>query len=125
MHPTENGDHMYINFSNMQVLIDNINQTICSLKTAKEKIEYERQRLALNTELEDVRDDMKKTAYSLEEKIYSAEKLKLSLVKISELYAVGEERIKDTIEGGRSPFKIKFYPKVLLQTKTDFRWTIE
>lgn len=116
---------MYINFSEVQGLAENLEQTVFCLKRAKEKIEYERKRLALNSELDDVAADLKITAEKLGDRILTARKLRLSLIKISQLYANGEERIQDSIEGGRCPFKLHFIPMHNLISKTDFRWSIE
>lgn len=125
LHPAEIGEFMYINFSNIQSLIENLDNTVYSLVRAKEKIEYECRRLVQNTELEDVIADMKRTADQLENEVLTAKKLKLSLIKISELYMNGEEHIKDAIEGGKAFSKIKFVPYHKLNTNLGFRWTIE
>lgn len=116
---------MYINFSNIQGIIDNLNKSVCSLVKAKEKIEYERKKLALNTELEDVIADMKRTSDRIENEIETAKKLKLSLIKISELYANGEERIKDRIEGERKVNKREYSAYQNIIAEGDIRWKIE
>lgn len=124
-HPTDNGDYMYINFSNMQSMIEKLDQTVCCLAQAREKIEYERKRLSYNSELEDVIAALKKEYDKLENEILTAKQLKISLIKISELYINGEERIKDTIESGILSGKISFVPFCKLSSNLDFRWTIE
>lgn len=123
--PPKYGNYMYINFTEMQMLIEKLDQTVCTLVRTKEKIEYERKRLASNTEHEDVRAVIKKTADKLDDEILAAKKLRLSLAKISEIYISGEQRINDAVEGEICSVKSGFCPMMNLDNATDFRWEIE
>ena len=102
LYPTETVILMYINFSNIHGMIENLDKVISCLVKSKEKIEYERRKLAQNSELDDVLADMKMTVRRLEDRIVTAKKLKLSLVRISEIYISCEEDIKDKVEGVRT-----------------------
>lgn len=106
-------------------MIEKLDRAAAALVRAREKIEYERKRLAVNTGLEGVKADIKKTVDKLDDEIIIAKKLKLSLDKISELYDSGEQHIKDTVEGGEYSIKSGFNPMINLDNTTDFRWEIE
>ena len=99
------GDSMYLNFSNMRILADNLDENIRALNSAKEKIEYQYQRLAQNTELDAVIVQMKKTAEKIDDGILKAQKLKIALIRTMEIYDSGERRIKEHVEGSQPPLK--------------------
>lgn len=116
---------MYINFSNIHGMIETLDKVISCLVKSKEKIEYERWKLAQNSELDDVLADMKMTVRRLEDKIVTSKKLKFSLVRISEMYISCEDDVKDKVEGIRANSKSEYAYFRKLPVDTDLRWIIK
>lgn len=116
---------MFINFDNMRKMADYLNNNIAALTKTRELLERESKRLSKNTELDQVQLDIKSTIDRIDSEILTAQKLRLSLLKIIELYVSCESRIEENIEGGTTVKKPEFAACRRLESAEGFGWTIE
>lgn len=116
---------MYINFDNMRGMADYINNNIAALTKTKERLESESKRLSVNTGLDKVQLDIRRIIDRLDSEIQAAQKLRLSLLKITELYISCENRIEENIEGGTTAKKPEFAACSRIESAEGFGWTIE
>ncbi len=116
---------MYINFTNMQILIKNLDKTIRSLLFVKERLEEQRQLLMQNSELEDVVMNLKVTEKTLDSKIEFSRKLRCSLSRIVEINADGEKKLGNIIESDIPKYKARCLPLSNITVISNIKWEIE
>ncbi len=115
---------MYINFSNMQIMADNLEATVKVLTETLDRLEYETKRLSQNSEVDVILADMQRTARTLEAKTENMKTLRLSLLKVIEIHSGGEDRIKSSVEGG-TVTKQAFLPLREINAAKSVRWEIK
>ncbi len=115
---------MKINYEKISVFIENLNNDLKKIEELSERLKSERLRLSENTETEDIVEKIRKTEIKLNEQKEFLLKSKQAFLKIAEVYAAGEERVRNFVENGQNVPKEGFKEISVISDRSGFEWSI-